>query len=136
MRKRNRKRLVILLLLVLFGAAAWLGRAVVARFSSTFETSRFRIELSETGEPWVIRCKVVDADGKPIEGTSVATNNNSGWTDSVTTDASGCAVIHPPELDVSGVKLYGEVIYTWDMAYELGYPVCHKGLGIKITVKE
>lgn len=131
-----KKRVRNLLILLLFLMAAWMTHSIATRFGSTFETSRFRIELSETGERGWIHCKVVDGAGKPIAGTTVATNSNSGWTQSVRTDASGCAVIRPGESDVSGIELYGEVIYTWGMAYGLGYPNCSNGLGIKITVKK
>jgi hypothetical protein len=87
------------------------------------------------GNPFELRCRVIDSNGDPLSRVSIAAHNNSGdWV--MITDESGWAVTRVGEYEIDRLEINEVVVLDRPHAYFTGIPRVDKGLSMTVVIKD
>lgn len=87
------------------------------------------------GEPLTIRCKVEDADQKPLSGIAVLVKSDSGGARGMT-GADGQVEWKVKSPEVLAIEVAGTRVLHRPYAVAIGYPTAKTGLNVRIVVKD
>lgn len=132
MQRRTRRIIYLGMLLSACALCVWGLWYFVWRGSA--ETDRFTIAWRSTGKGGVVEGTVVDHQGRPVAGTGVHIDNDSGGQDAAT-DANGHFEIQPGESEVTGLEVAGGKIEWGGLGVGLRQLHCSRGLEFRIVLK-